>query len=233
MNKPSLDSCIHLINHGFSLIPIKEDKLPIIKWKQYQEKAMSESEFENFYNLPNTVDIAIVVGRMGLEVIDVDTKVLPTAQDKKEFWRDFYNLLKDNIEGFESKFVVVKTRTGGYHIIYRTEKPVGNKKIATLEGYKEALIESRGVGGYIIMYKDFLQGKNYTDIQIISNLDREILWSCCKIFNHIEEEIIKYEPIKKTNPVPNDGISPWQDFNNKNNCWDLVKDEFTDRKSVV
>ena len=227
MNKPPLDSCTYLINHNFSLIPITDNKMPVIKWKQYQEKAMSESEFENFYNLPKTVDVGIVAGYMGLEVIDIDTKVLTTAQEKRTFWKDFYSLLKDNIEGFESKFVIVKTRSGGYHIIYRTANPDGNKKIATLKGYTEALIESRGVGGYVLMYTDFIQGKNYNDIQIISDSDKEILWSCCKIFNHIEEDKVQYEPIKKTNPVPENGISTAEDFNEKNSCWDLIRDEFT------
>ena len=45
----------------------------------------------------------------------------------------------------------------------------GNIKIAKLEGHQEAIIESRGRGGYVWIYDQFVQGKSYSGIKYIDD----------------------------------------------------------------
>lgn len=224
--KAELSRCKKLISDGFSLITVSENKIPNIKWKKYQTEAMTEDEFDNFYNLPNTAGVGIITGHSDLEVIDVDLKVFATVPEREAFWKELISFLKDNIYDFEQKFVIVKTRNAGYHIIYRCTKTTGNKKIAVLENMTEAVIESRGVGGYVWIYDNFVQGKGYNDVKCIDENDREILWHCCQTFNH-EKESFDYD-VKKIEPEHYEAdVKPWVDYNDKTDIWDLISSEFS------
>ena len=44
--KVTLGRAINLLNAGYSVMPIGEGKRPLIKWKQYQEKQITQSELE-------------------------------------------------------------------------------------------------------------------------------------------------------------------------------------------
>ena len=90
---------------------------------------MSNDAFENFYKMPNTAGVGIVTGYEGLEVLDIDLKVLPTVTERNDFFKQLISLCKDNIFDFEKKFVIVKTRNSGYHILYKCKNPTGNKKL--------------------------------------------------------------------------------------------------------
>ena len=116
-----------------------------------------------------------VTGVNGLECIDVDLKVLSGYKEQKEWFDEYVSFLEDNIEDFKEKFVIAKTRNAGFHILYRCKNPIGNTKIASLEGCKEAILESRGIGGYIFVYENFLTEKEYHNIQEVSEYDREVL----------------------------------------------------------
>lgn len=224
--KAELSRCKKLISDGFSLITVSENKIPNIKWKKYQTDAMTEDEFDNFYNLPNTAGVGIITGHSDLEVIDVDLKVFATVPEREAFWKELTSFLKDNIYDFEQKFIIVKTRNAGYHIIYRCTKTTGNKKIAVLENMTEAVIESRGVGGYVWIYDNFVQGKGYNDVKYIDEEDRKILWHCCQTFNY-EKESFDYD-VKKIEPEHYEAdVKPWVDYNDKTDIWDLINSEFS------
>src|SRR5690606_19669227 len=109
-------------------------------------------EFTKHFQHEKTKGIGIVTGFEDLEVIDIDLKVLSTAEEQREFWDEYYHLLKDNILDFEDKVAVYKTKNAGYHLLYKTKRVQGNLKIAKLKGHKEAIIESRGTGGYVFTY---------------------------------------------------------------------------------
>lgn len=231
--KAELHQCKSLLEANFSLITVSENKIPNIKWKEYQTACMSEDTFENFYNMPNTDGVGIVTGHNGLEVIDIDLKVLQTVTEKMNFWNNYLSFLKDNIYDFEKKFVIVKTRNSGFHILYRCEKPTGNKKIAILENNTEAIIESRGVGGYVWIYNEFVQQNSYFDIKLISNEDRAILWDCSKVFNHVKEVPIINDLAEVEKKYYEIDISVWDDYNNKNSIFDLIRNEFTIVKKIA
>ena len=214
-----------LASKGYSIIPCKPDKSPEGAWKSNQTKARTVEEDDAL----NCELYGLVTGYNNLEVIDIDCKVITDFHEQKSFWSEFIAFLSDNIEDFYKKFVIKKTKNKGYHILYRCEKIQGNTKIAKLKGASEALVESRGIGGMVIAYDDTLGTLNYQDIQTITVEDRDILWSCCAVYNYIEPEAetITPAPAKVVTEFSESQIKPWDDFNQKNTVWDLISSEFT------
>lgn len=225
--KPDLLYCKKLLESGLSLLTVGHEKTPNIKWKELQKTPLSVDAFENFYNLDNTNGVGIITGFSNIECIDVDLKVIDTQQEREKFWNEFFNLLKDNIYEFESKVVITKTKNLGYHIIYRCEKIIGNVKIATPEGKTEALIESRGVGGYIFVYNNFITQNDYTNIQEITLEEREIIWHVCRLYNHeIQKTVDKIEFKDVPKEHHETDVKIWDDYNSKVSVFDLVGGEF-------
>jgi hypothetical protein len=210
-----------LAESGFSIIPCNENKAPSGAWKKYQTDARTKLEVKNL----NSTKYGIVTGYNNLEVIDIDCKTLSTLKEQKEFWDEYLGFLMDNIDDFDKKFVIKKTLNKGFHILYRCKNIQGNTKIAKLKGSTEALIESRGIGGMVIAYDDTLSKINYHEIKEISEDDREILWSCSRTYNYINEVAI--EPIKNKIEFQENEITCWDDFNAKTDIFDIINNDFT------
>lgn len=210
----------------FSVITIGDNKIPNHLWKECQSKRLTEEQFITNFRNPTTKGIGIVTGFESLEVVDVDTKVFSTQLEKDQFWKEYYQTLKDNILDFDLKFSVYITQSGGYHILYKSKRVVGNTKIAKLKGHKEALIESRGTGGYVFVYpgKKFENTKGYFQLQFITDEDRATLWNVSSAYNHIDKA--PEEPKKQKNTYQEDEITPWQDFNDKTDIWSVIQDDF-------
>ena len=220
----SLQDCYNLLDNNYSLITIGDKKIPNVKWKEQQTIQLTKKDFEYNYNLPSTKGIGIATGYNNVEVIDIDTKILPTQEEKDIFWNEYLTLLRNNIEDFDSKFVIYKTNSGGYHIIYRCRKIDGNLKVAKPKGYKEALIETRGIGGYVFVYSDNLFNSTYLDVKEITIEDRTVLFECSSYYNHIEDKPEQI-PLVTSNDFQEQDIKTWDDFNDKNNVWDLICNE--------
>lgn len=224
--KPDIQRCNRLFDDGFSLITVNSEKIPNIKWKEYQTSAMKKDTFENFYKLPNSHGVGIVCGYSDLEVIDVDLKVLSTVQERNSLWNEFLTMVKDNFPDFEEKIVIVKTRTYGFHLLYKCKKIEGNLKLAKLKGMKEAVFETRGTGGYVWIYDQFFQKNSYADVQYITEEEREILITICKMYDYKEPEQVKETKQVERQYFEAD-IKIWDDFNSKNKVIDLIGSEFT------
>lgn len=209
-----------LAENGFSIIPCADNKAPIGAWKKYQSIARTQIEIENL----NSPKFGLVTGYNNLEVIDIDCKVLNSLKEQQDFWIEYLGFLKDNIDDFEKKFVIKKTLNKGFHILYRCKTICGNTKIAKLKGSSEALIESRGIGGMVIAYNDTISKINYHEIKEISEEDREILWSCSRTYNYVSE--IPIEPKKEPKEYQENDITCWDDFNNKNDIYDIISNDF-------
>ena len=215
-----------LIDDGFSLITVGEDKVPIGKWTSQQTKAVSKQEFKSNCEYSKANSFGIVTGYNHLECVDVDLKVFSTPKERKDFWNEYLSMLEDNIDDFHDKFKITKTKNFGYHILYKSKRVVGNKKIASLKGHKEAIIESRGLKGYVFYYNNFLNGETYSDTVYVSDEDREILWTVSQSYNYVEPEKDIVIP-KKTQQQFESGLKPWEDFVNKNNTIDVVRNDFS------
>lgn len=217
MNKSVLKK---LVDCGFSIIPVDENKCPIGAWKKYQTESRTKEEIDSL----NSPLYGLITGYNNLEVIDVDLKVFSTLQEQNDFWNEYLSFLKDNIDDFDLKFVIYKTKRQGYHILYRCEKIQGNTKIARLKEHKEAIIESRGIGGMVVIYENKTSKLSYSEIQTISERDRDIIWSISKTYNHIEENTIEVPKIKQ-NTFNEAIIKPWEDYNQKVSIFDIISDD--------
>ena len=220
--KQSIERLNRLLDSNLSIIPIGDNKKPTIAWKQYQtEKITKDLLIDNYQSAKG---FGIITGFNNLEVIDIDCKVLSSLKEQNDFWNEFLSFLKDNIDDFDKKFVIYKTINKGYHIIYRCKTITNNKKIAKLKDHNEALIESRGIGGYVFIYDNQISELSYTDIQEIEEQDREILWDICKTYNYNENELKPSD--KEVKDYKEQELSTWDDFNNKTSIFDIISNDF-------
>jgi hypothetical protein len=209
-----------LVDNGFSIIPVDENKTPLGAWKKYQTEARTKDEID----LLTSPLYGLITGYNDLEVIDIDLKVFSTLQEQNDFWNEYLSFLKDNIDDFDKKFSIYKTKNQGYHILYRCKNIAGNTKIARLQGHKEAVIESRGKYGMVVIYENKISKLSYSEIQLITDRDRDIAWSISKTYNHIDEiEIEKPKLNEKTFDAAI--IKPWDDYNERTSIFDIVGDE--------
>ena len=210
----------------FSLITVTSEKIPNHKWKEQQTKRLSPEEFQRHLENPTTDNVGIVTGFEDLEVLDIDLKVFSTTSEKNNFWNEYLSILKDAIFDFDKKFVIYKTKNAGYHILYKTKRVGGNQKIAKLKDHKEAVIETRGLGGYVFMYpENKISELSYFEIQYISDADWNILMKISKSFNYLEPKQDIEPKIKKV--YAGGGLTPWEDFNNQTGIWSVISDDFT------
>lgn len=220
--KQSIERLNRLLDSNLSIIPIGDNKKPTIAWKKYQtEKITKDLLIDNYQSAKG---FGIITGYNNLEVIDIDCKVLSSLKEQNDFWNEFLSFLKDNIDDFEKKFVIYKTINKGYHIIYRCKTITNNKKIAKLKDHPEALIESRGIGGYVFIYDNQISELSYTDIQEIEEQDREILWDICKTYNYNETELKPSD--KEVKDYKEQELTTWDDFNNKTSIFDIISNDF-------
>lgn len=164
-----------IVDHGLTLLPL-HGKVPYFKEWQTRKITFEEIEAEIDNGRCDNIGISC---RNGLEVIDIDLKVLSSLQEQNDFWNSLLSFWKDNIDEFETKFVIVKTKNAGYHVLYYSDFAKGNQKLAKLEGHKEYIIETRGNGGQVVMYENLVQ-LSYSEIKHIDERDRDILISCAK-----------------------------------------------------
>lgn len=87
----------------FSVIPVKQDKKPYIKWEEYQKRLPTEQELLQWFTQWPDANVAIVTGIIsGIAVIDLDE--VDIAKKALE------ELIPDSLV-----FPVVKTPSGGEH----------------------------------------------------------------------------------------------------------------------
>lgn len=214
------------INEGLSVIPCK-DKRPIINsWKEYQNRIMSLDEAEQLFT-DDTPQIAIIAGIVsgGLEVIDFDLKHLAPL-DADLFWTNFNADLIDLNHNIAKKIQIHKTKSGGYHILYRCEEIEGNKKLAKkkIKERFECIIETRGEGGYIIAPPS--KGYSCIDgsfgLSFLDTEERFTLISLCRSFNEEPEPVII---TKKSNSFNNSAFkrSPFDDYNQSDDVLSVLQ----------
>ena len=215
-----------LINKGFSLITADKNKRPLGSWKNAQTTATDVDTFKSQFLSKGSEGVCgLVTGFNDLEVMDVDLKVFSTAQEKKEWFGEYISFLQDNIMDFDDKFVIYKTKNEGYHILYKTKRVEGNLKVAKLKGHSQQVLETRGTGGYVVLYANSYNKRSYLDIDYISDSDREILFAVSRSYNFIDDVIVSV-PKKEKNTTPSVGLTPWDDYNNKVSVLDIIGNDF-------
>jgi hypothetical protein len=191
------------IDNKISVLPIRKGlKSPQIKsWTEYMHYRMGWDEF----SLHLECSVAMIGGTVSgnLECLDFDNHF----GDADAIYNKFCNtpevleiLAKHNIPS-------QKTQSGGYHIIYRCEGVVsGSKKLASRakeNGKADALIETRGEGGYFLVYPSagysVISGDLTEDIPTISVDERKVLISYSKSANEFlgtTKVVEKFETVR-------------------------------------
>lgn len=96
----------YLKNNHFSIIPVKPDKKPYIKWEEFQKRLPTEAEILEWWSKWPDANIGIVTGIIsGIAVIDLD--------DIEEAKKVLDELIPDSL-----LFPIVKTPSGGQHFYF-------------------------------------------------------------------------------------------------------------------
>lgn len=226
LTKNSLGFYQKLTEKNISIIPIRETekshKPNLSSWAKYKDSIVDDLELLKWYSDNKTVSFGLVTGFGDIEAIDIDSKILPTKKDRDDFISEYLELLENHIDDFYKKVCIAKTQSGGYHILYRTNKVDNNTKIAKPKGHKQALIETRGNGGFVYIYENFA-GVQYHEIEHITDEDKKIIWEISRIYNY--EEPIVNEKLNKQ--ADTNRLDAWTDYANKNTVLSVCGDEFT------
>ena len=203
----------YFLDAGLSVIPVK-DKIPTIKWKEYQTR------IPNFGELNYNGSIALVCGSVSgsVEVIDVDIKNDPTGTLIERLTDAIF---KDSPDITDDDLLIQSTPSGGCHLIYKCEKIEGNQILAKSVDDK-VLIETRGTGGYVCIdptpgYQT--KSGSFQNIPTITIEQRENLFTACRSLNEYFEPVI----IPKQYTQTNTGLTPWQDYNERANVCELLQ----------
>jgi hypothetical protein len=129
---------------GYECLPCKIDKSPLLK-KGWKEK-FTLDEFKN------AEAIGIKGGSYSDGIICLDF-------DAHQGQKDAYTNLKHYLEIPEireifdrDKLPIEKTQSGGYHLLFKTDVKIGNRKIASrmFEGKPDCFIEIKAQDGYFL-----------------------------------------------------------------------------------
>lgn len=142
---------------NLQFIPINDKKIPTVKNWQTEIKK---------HNLSNCYGVGLVCGKSSelngayIEALDIDLKY----DVKGTLYNRFKNLIHEIDSTLLSKMVVQKTRSGGFHFIYRCAKVEGNLKLANRYATEEEKNET-----YQKTYeKESLAGKSDADAKKIA-----------------------------------------------------------------
>lgn len=168
-----------LAKKGYSVIPVNGDKTPLGAWKVRQSEPYSISEISEFIK-NGQENFALVAGVNDIVCIDIDTKNVLDMPGQR-----FYDQLVSQIPPeIWYKLVVQYTPSGGYHIIYCTNKVDSSQHLAVNANGKP-IIETRGKGGYFLIEPS----KGYTivegeleNIQYLSEEEQNELFQICRSF---------------------------------------------------
>jgi hypothetical protein len=178
------------IEQGYSLIPVDENKRPLVDWKQYQLSAMTYKDAIS-HSKNGVQNFAVVCGYNNLECIDIDTKNLDEETSPDKFYDQLVEMVPLDIW---SKLVVQETPSGGKHFLYRCTEVGKNQHLAKSKAGKP-IIETRGQGGYVLIepsegYK-VVEGE-LSAIQELLPQEREQLFSICRTFHNNQAVQTRY-----------------------------------------
>jgi len=128
MQNKLLDEAIKYLNLGFSIIPVGQDKKPLIQWKEFQNRKPTEKEVTEWFSNFNITGIGIVTGKIsGLIVLDAEKGA------------DFTGLKIPTTP-------TVNTGGGGVHYYFKLPENFTVKNSVRFR----PLMDIRGEGGFVV-----------------------------------------------------------------------------------
>jgi len=191
---------------GLSVIPVGSDKRATLKWEKYQKVLPDFEDCDRLFS--NAWGLAVISGSVsgGLEVMDFDAH----EKDIDAIYNRFIS--DEGVRCIMSRYdpPIERSPRGGYHILYRYETGIydGNRKLANWPS-GESMIETRGEGGYTVVYPS----PNYTmisgsinSIPTITHDERNYLITIAKTFTHdlpnaLPNDLPHALPFDNTDPV--------------------------------
>jgi hypothetical protein len=113
MQNEKMEAALKYQQAGFSVIPVKKNKKPFIKWEKYQHQRASKNQIQQWWQRWPDANPAIVTGEIsGVDVVDVDNE---------EGWKALNEFLGDS-----SITPISKTPAGGYHVYFKHRAGLSN-----------------------------------------------------------------------------------------------------------
>jgi hypothetical protein len=222
-------TALSYLEAGLCVLPaIPDKKRPALaSWKPYRQQLPSAQQVRTW--CAQARGLCIVAGAVSgnLEMIDFDGGGV--------LYRPWAELVNGEAPGLLDRLVVERSPSGGCHVVYRCEVPVGgNQKLAQRAvlgglGNPATLIETRGEGGLFLC--DPTPGYNlqqglFTSLPRLTSADRDILIEAAQALNEV---VAKPEPVPA--PASTDALRPGDDFSARGDVravlqkhgWTLVK----------
>ncbi|MFC1866564.1 bifunctional DNA primase/polymerase [Thermodesulfobacteriota bacterium] len=230
---------------GLSLIPVNGDKRPVIKeWTSYQKEIAKPEQIREWFK-NGKGNVAAIAGKVSgnLEILDFDLEA--------EAFKQWAENVQERDSGLLNK-VIIERSPHGAHVAYRCPEMTipGNTKLArkSIEGpgpgereyrgktfqaqahngkyfINPELIETRGEGGYCLVYPskgyELKQG-DFCSVSVITAAERDILIESARACNEwIPPQDIEqgYHDIKARSGEK----LPGQDFDERGDVQDLLK----------
>ena len=131
MRNEKLEAALQYQRAGFSIIPVKKNKKPYIKWENFQHERADENQIQQWWRRWPSANPAIVTGEVsGVDVVDVD------SEDGKKALNEFLS------ESFITP--ISKTPAGGYHFYFKHRAGLSNG-VGVIKG-----CDLRTTGGYVV-----------------------------------------------------------------------------------
>lgn len=201
-----------LLRAGLSVIPTDAYKAPLIgSWREYQKTPATKEAAANW----SGHGVGVLCGQVsnGLFCIDIDEKNDPN----KTIYADYTALVMETAPELMGAMVIQSTKNGGYHLIARCPEIIKNQKLAHFSGVKEAVLETRGEGGYFCAAPTpgytLIQG-TLDQIETITPEEMHTLLDCARAFNQVHAEEKNFAPIAKQ-AFGTAGDTPLDDYDNR------------------
>lgn len=201
---------------GLKVIPFYKRQDGSVTFPPDYAKYRDEQTPDDIKNLFTTDSSGIaLLCTDGIEAFDIDVKHDP----KKIITSQFLENLASSMEGSEAftRCVVQRTKSAGWHIIYRTANPEGNQKVTYRAESKEAVIETRGQGGLLFIAPSPGYEMKRGDIKNIGTLtesERAIFFQCARELNEREEAEPAPPIVVNNTPISQPaGASPGDSYN--------------------
>lgn len=182
-----------LLNQGGSIVPIEKpehrikDKQGIQGWQQYQTQAPTKDKVESWLSEGYT-EFGLIMGYGGFHVIDIDTKNHPQPDSDglyRKIWLDIPVDLK-------SKLTVQRTRSKGYHLIYKCDVPATHQNLMVNPETRKPIIETIGCSNYILFHPNpgySVVSGSLSNIQEITKEEHEWLLGHCRNVGEKEADL--------------------------------------------
>ena len=226
-------NALNYLRKGYKVIFTNGNKIPVVgSWAKYRTSQTEQEVKDMFSANKSKIEGLAVLCTDGMEVIDIDQKYSLDGQ----LCADFLSALTAKLgeDNFFYNITLQSTKSGGAHLIYKTDLQAGNQKLASRytvegeEGAKRVLLETRGKGGYICVYptrgyKLDVINKDKGFAPKISDQWRNLFISVAKSFEETTENHKTKNVASTPTTVQGPNLSTIEQFNANHTPFELLE----------